>query len=47
MDERALEVYREPHFAGYANTQILRSGDKVAPALFPDAVIEVADLLRR
>jgi Uma2 family endonuclease len=45
LDERTLEVYREPHFAGYANTLILRAGDKIAPGQFPDAVIEVADLL--
>jgi len=42
-----LEVYREPHFAGYANKQILHEGESAAPALFPDAVIEVAKLLRR
>jgi Uma2 family endonuclease len=47
VDDSALEVYREPHFAGYASTQILHAGDTVAPAHFPDAVIEVADLLGR
>ena len=41
-----LEVYREPHFAGYASTQILQEGESAAPASFPDAVIEVAKLLR-
>jgi hypothetical protein len=47
LDERTLEVYREPHYTGYAQIQVLRAGDTVAPALFPDAVIAVADLLRR
>ena len=42
-----LEVYREPHFTGYANAQVLHEGESAAPALFPDAVIEVAKLLRR
>ncbi len=42
-----LEVYREPHYSGYAKTQVLHAGDTIAPALFPDAVIEVATLLRR
>jgi Uma2 family endonuclease len=42
-----LEVYREPHFTGYANAQVLHEGQSAAPALFPDAVIEVAKLLRR
>jgi Uma2 family endonuclease len=44
--EGTLEVYREPHDTGYANAQILHEGDSVAPALFPDAVIEAAQLLR-
>jgi len=42
-----LEVYREPHFTGYANTQVLHEGESVAPVRFPDAVIEFAKLLRR
>jgi Uma2 family endonuclease len=46
LADGTLEVYREPHYAGYANTQILREGDSIAPAHFPDAIIEVAKLLR-
>jgi Uma2 family endonuclease len=42
-----LEVYREPHDAGYTKTQVLHEGQSAAPAYFPDAVIEVAKLLRR
>jgi Uma2 family endonuclease len=42
-----LEVYREPRSAGYRHTQVLREGESAAPVLFPDAVIEVATLLRR
>jgi hypothetical protein len=38
----ALEVYREPHFDGYASTKILHEGESASPAQFPDAVIEVA-----
>jgi Uma2 family endonuclease len=41
-----LEVHREPHDSGYTNTQILHEGDSIAPTRFPDAVIEVAQLLR-
>jgi hypothetical protein len=44
--EGTLEVYREPRFDGYASSRILHEGDSAAPALFPDAVIEVAKLLR-
>jgi Uma2 family endonuclease len=46
LAEGALEVYREPHFTGYANNQILHEGDFISPALFPDAIIEVAKLLQ-
>jgi Uma2 family endonuclease len=47
LDNSTLEVYRDPQSSGYADAQILREGDKAAPAHFPDAVIEVADLLGR
>jgi Uma2 family endonuclease len=47
LSERKLEVYREPHFSGYASQTILRAGDKAAPAAFPDAVIEVGELLQQ
>ncbi|HEV7927217.1 MAG TPA: Uma2 family endonuclease [Verrucomicrobiae bacterium] len=46
LTDGSIEVYREPHDAGYASTQILREGDSIAPALFTDAVIDVAQLLR-
>jgi Uma2 family endonuclease len=45
--DRVIEVYREPHFAGYSTEQILRAGESVAPAAFPDAITSVAELLRR
>jgi Uma2 family endonuclease len=47
LADGTLEVYREPHYAGFSNRQILREGGQVAPARFPDAVIEAAALLRR
>ena len=42
-----IEVYREPHFTGYANKKVCRAGDKICPAAFPDAVLDVAELLKR
>lgn len=45
LQERQLEVYRDPHFTGYATTTILRTGDHAAPAAFPDAQISIAELL--
>jgi len=40
-----LEVYREPNFTGYSSTQILNPGDQASPFHFPDATIDVAELL--
>jgi len=45
--EESLEIYREPHFTGYTATTILRDGDQAAPSQFPDAIIDVAELLTR
>ena|SRR5271157_4724259 len=42
-----LEVYREPHFTGYGSSKILNTGDQASPARFPDATIDVAELLKR
>jgi hypothetical protein len=47
LPERRLEVYREPHFAGYSSVTVLRTGDQACPLTFPDAVLEVEDLLRQ
>ncbi|MCX6929724.1 MAG: hypothetical protein NT154_41905 [Verrucomicrobia bacterium] len=47
LNHVAIEVYREPHFAGYASKTILRAGDQAKPLAFPDAVVDVADLLKR
>ncbi|PYJ56695.1 MAG: Uma2 family endonuclease [Verrucomicrobia bacterium] len=42
-----VEVYREPHFTGYGSKTILRAGDQARPQAFPDAVVDVAELLKR
>ena len=44
--ERVIEVYREPHFAGYGVSEILDSGDTARPLAFPDIEIVVSALLR-
>jgi Uma2 family endonuclease len=43
--DRALEVYREPGPAGYAQTHTYQPNQRVAAAAFPDLVLRVADLL--
>lgn len=46
LNDQTVEVYREPHFTGYASTTTLRSGQKTAPRTFPDAVVDISELLR-
>ena len=40
-----VQVHREPSAHGYRSIIVLRAGDTVAPAAFPEAVVEVAPLL--
>jgi len=40
-----IEVYREPAADGYADTRVLRRGDRIAPHAFPDVTLAVDDLL--
>jgi Uma2 family endonuclease len=47
LRDRTIEVYREPHFTGYGARTLLRAGDQVWPQAFPDAVVDVAELLKR
>ena len=44
VPQKQLEIYRQPHFLGYESKTILQSG-QAAPAAFPDAVINVEDLV--
>ena len=46
LNEAAIEVYRSPHFTGYGSKTVLGAGDQVAPQAFPDAVVDVSDLLQ-
>ncbi len=47
LNHAAIEVYREPHFTGYASKTVLRAGDHAKPSAFPDAVLDVAVLFTR
>jgi len=47
LNELIVEVYREPHFTGYGSKTILRAGSQAAPMAFPDAAVDVAELLKR
>ncbi len=45
--DQSIEVYREPHLTGYASRTILRDGDKASPLAFPDAAVDVTELMQR
>jgi Uma2 family endonuclease len=47
LDEAVIEIYREPHFNGYGTKTVLHAGDQGHPLAFPDAVVDVAGLLKR
>ena len=47
LEDRTVEVYRQPQAAGYGSTTVLRPGDKASPSAFADAVVDVAELLRQ
>ena len=47
LPERTIEVYREPHYVGYASKEVLREGQQAHPQAFPDVVIDVTALLKQ
>ena len=47
LNELTVEIYREPHFAGYGSKTVLHVGDQAAPLAFPDTVVDVGELLKR
>jgi Uma2 family endonuclease len=47
LPEQKIEVYREPHYTGYASKTILRPGETAHPSAFPDVTLDVAELLRQ
>jgi Uma2 family endonuclease len=46
LNDETIEVYREPHFIGYGSKAVLRAGAQAKPQAFPDAVVDVAELLK-
>ena len=45
LRENVLEVYRQPTPQGYASVTVLRQGDRVAVAAFPELDLAVEDLV--
>ncbi len=46
LNELTVEIYREPHFTGYGSKTVLRPGDQARPLAFPDAAVDVTELLK-
>jgi Uma2 family endonuclease len=47
LNERTIEIYRDPGFTGYNGKAILRPGDQATPQAFPDLAVDIAELLKR
>ena len=47
LPEQRIEVYRDPHYTGYASNTSLRPGETACPSAFPDVKVEVGALLRQ
>jgi len=47
LKDAAIEVYRQPYFAGYISKTVLRAGSQAAPLAFPEAAVNVTELLKR
>lgn len=47
LRDQTIEVYREPHFAGYGSKAILRAGDQAKSQAFLDIAVDVDELLKR
>ena len=47
LNDQTIEVYSQPGFTGYGSKTVLGAGDKASPQAFPDALVDVAELLKR
>ena len=45
--DQSIEVYRDPHLTDYACRTVLYVGDKASPLAFPDAAVDVGELMQR
>ena len=47
LADLTIEAYREPHFSGYGSRTVLHAGYHASPQAFPDAIVDVGELLKR
>jgi hypothetical protein len=46
LNDETIEVCRRPECTGYGSKTVLRAGDQARPQAFPDAAVDVAELLK-
>ena len=47
LNATTIEIYREPHFTGYASKTMVGPGQSAASQAFPDVTVDVTELLKR
>ncbi len=45
LNQETIPVYSDPSSGGFRAARVLRQGEQVAPVVFPDRALAVADLL--
>ncbi|MCL4532302.1 MAG: Uma2 family endonuclease, partial [Actinobacteria bacterium] len=45
LQQQTITAYQEPSSGGYRTVRVLRRGEQIAPAAFPDRSVAVADIL--
>jgi hypothetical protein len=46
LRKRVIEIHRDPHPTGYAETTTARAGDKASPQAFPNVSVDIAELFK-
>ena len=47
LNEKSIELYRDPNFTGYGSQAVLRPGDAASVQAFPEVVVDISELMRR
>ena len=47
LNDHTIEVYREPHLAGFTRKTIVSVGDQATALSFPDLTVTLAELFKR
>lgn len=47
LQDQSIQIYREPHYTGYASVTVLKPGETASPAAFPDVQVDIAAFVHR